>query len=118
MFRLYDYTNLIRLFGTAFITPPRRPGGGTGGGGGNTGGDDDSVERDVIRLDVVQECGDGIAVGEIEYPLARGARCEARQFSLVSRCSDDCCPGVVEGGAQALPNPARRANDQDGGVGE
>lgn len=32
MFRLYDYTNLIRLFGTAFITPPPRPGGGGGRG--------------------------------------------------------------------------------------
>jgi type I restriction enzyme R subunit len=31
MFRLYDYTNLIRLFGTAFITPPPRTGGGGGG---------------------------------------------------------------------------------------
>jgi type I restriction enzyme R subunit len=30
MFRLYDYTNLIRLFGTSFVTPPPRPGGGGG----------------------------------------------------------------------------------------
>jgi len=31
MFRLYDYTNMIRLFGRDFVTPP--PGGGGGGGG-------------------------------------------------------------------------------------
>ncbi len=33
MFRLYDYTNMIRLFGKNFITPPPRPGGGGDGGG-------------------------------------------------------------------------------------
>src|SRR5205085_9645248 len=33
MFRLYDYTNLIRLFGTAFVTPPPRQGGAGGAGG-------------------------------------------------------------------------------------
>jgi len=33
MFRLYDYTNLIRLFGKDFVTPPPRVGGGGGGGG-------------------------------------------------------------------------------------
>lgn len=32
MFRLYDYTNLIRLFGTGFVTPPRPRSGGGGGG--------------------------------------------------------------------------------------
>lgn len=31
MFRLYDYTNMTRLFGSDFITPPPRS--GTGGGG-------------------------------------------------------------------------------------
>lgn len=31
MFRLYDYTNMIRLFGEAFITPPPRSGKGGGG---------------------------------------------------------------------------------------
>ncbi len=36
MFRLYDYTNMIRLFGCAFITPPPRPGGGGGGDGDDT----------------------------------------------------------------------------------
>lgn len=32
MFRLYDYTNLIGLFGQEFITPPSSGGGGGGGG--------------------------------------------------------------------------------------
>ena len=31
MFRLYDYTNMIRLFGRDFVTPPPRPGKGEGG---------------------------------------------------------------------------------------
>ena len=35
MFRLYDYTNMIRLFGREFITPPPRS-----GGGGDDDGDD------------------------------------------------------------------------------
>src|SRR5439155_19268566 len=30
MFRLYDYTNMIRLFGRDFITPPPHPGGDGG----------------------------------------------------------------------------------------
>ena len=37
MFRLYDYTNLIRLFGRDFVTPPPRPGRGS-----EAGEDDDS----------------------------------------------------------------------------
>ena len=41
MFRLYDYTNLIRLFGTGFITPPRKPRGGGGGGGSGGGGEEE-----------------------------------------------------------------------------
>ena len=43
MFRLYDYTNLIRLFGTGFVTPPPRPGGGGGGGGGG-----DDIEPTIV----------------------------------------------------------------------
>lgn len=47
MFRLYDYTNPIRLFGTAFITLPRKPregdDGGTGGNGGNDEDDDPTL---------------------------------------------------------------------------
>lgn len=31
MFRLYDYTNMIRLFGADFVTPPPRSGSGGGG---------------------------------------------------------------------------------------
>lgn len=41
MFRLYDYTNMIRLFGRDFITPPPRPGGGGGGS-------DDDTEPTLI----------------------------------------------------------------------
>jgi type I restriction enzyme R subunit len=35
MFRLYDYTNMIRLFGREFITPPPRSGGSIGGDDGD-----------------------------------------------------------------------------------
>lgn len=41
MFRLYDYTNMIRLFGRDFITPPPRSGGGGGG-------DDDDGEPTLV----------------------------------------------------------------------
>lgn len=41
MFRLYDYTNMIRLFGRDFITPPPRS-------GGNGGGSDDDTEPTLI----------------------------------------------------------------------
>lgn len=51
-FWLYDYTGVIGLFGTEFITNQPRPGGGSGGGGdgGNGGdnGDDDSPAVPVI----------------------------------------------------------------------
>lgn len=42
MFRLYDYTNMIRLFGRDFITPPPRSGSGGGGG------DDEDTEPTLI----------------------------------------------------------------------
>jgi type I restriction enzyme R subunit len=41
MFRLYDYTNMIRLFGKDFITPPPR-------GGGRTGDQEDDSEPTLI----------------------------------------------------------------------
>ena len=44
MFRLYDYTNMIRLFGRDFITPPPRP----RGDGGGEGGDGDEVEPTLV----------------------------------------------------------------------
>ena len=84
----------------------------------DTGSHDDSGQRDVVRLDVVQERSDGIAVGEVKDPLARGGRCEARQFSRVFRRPDDRGAGVAKGGAEALPDSARRTNNEDGGVGE
>lgn len=51
-FWLYDYTGVTDLFGTEFISKPRKPGSGGGGGGGDdtgggggggTGGDDNAV---------------------------------------------------------------------------
>jgi type I restriction enzyme R subunit len=44
MFRLYDYTNLIRLFGKAFITPPPRP----RPKGDGAGGDDDEPDPTIV----------------------------------------------------------------------
>src|ERR1700688_927200 len=44
MFRLYDYTNMIRLFGNDFITPPPR----SGAGGGGEGGDEEEGEPTLI----------------------------------------------------------------------
>ena len=41
MFRLYDYTNMIRLFSRDFVTPPPRS-------GGSGGGDDDDTEPTLI----------------------------------------------------------------------
>ena len=48
MFRLYDYTNLIRLFGSRFITPPPRPQGDAGGGGGDGGGGGGDAEPTLL----------------------------------------------------------------------
>ena len=66
MFRLYDYTNLIRLFGTAFITPPPRPGGGGGGGGG------DDVEPTIVTkgFAVQVQRGGHFVLGEADGRLA------------------------------------------------
>ncbi|MDT3736861.1 MAG: DEAD/DEAH box helicase family protein [Denitratisoma sp.] len=59
MFRLYDYTNMIRLFGRDFITPPPRPGGGGGGG-------DDDTEPTLIAggFSVRVERGGHFVLGE------------------------------------------------------
>jgi type I restriction enzyme R subunit len=58
MFRLYDYTNLIRLFGAAFVTPPPR----TGGGGGEP---EDSEPTLVTKGFAVQvERGQHFVLGE------------------------------------------------------
>lgn len=53
-FWLYDYTGVTDLFGTEFISKPRKPksgsGGGTGGGGGEDGGDDDEFIPNIGEL--------------------------------------------------------------------
>ena len=71
MFRLYDYTNLIRLFGTAFITPPPRTGGGRGG-------DDDETEPTIVTkgFAVKVERGGHFVLGERDGALAPVAYAE------------------------------------------
>jgi type I restriction enzyme R subunit len=70
MFRLYDYTNLIRLFGTAFITPPPRHGGGGGGG--------EDVEPTLVTkgFAVQVERGGHFVLGERDGVLAPVAYAE------------------------------------------
>jgi type I restriction enzyme R subunit len=62
MFRLYDYTNMIRLFGRDFITPPPRPGGG---------GSDDDPEPTLIAggFSVKVDRGGHFVLGEKDGKL-------------------------------------------------
>ena len=71
MFRLYDYTNLIRLFGTAFVTPPPRSGGGGAGG-------DDEAEPTIVTkgFAVTVERGGHFVLGERDGALAPVAYAE------------------------------------------
>ncbi len=64
MFRLYDYTNMVRLFGREFITPPPRPGGGGSGG--------DDVEPTLIAggFSVQVKEGGHLILGERDGKLA------------------------------------------------
>lgn len=64
MFRLYDYTNMIRLFGRDFITPPPRP---REGGNGN----DDDTEPTLIAggFNVKVERGEHFVLGERDGKL-------------------------------------------------
>lgn len=66
MFRLYDYTNLIRLFGASFITPPPRRGAGGGGGGG---GDDPEPTIVTHGFAVQVQRGGHFVLGEREGVL-------------------------------------------------
>lgn len=69
MFRLYDYTNLIRLFGKDFITPPLRGGGGSG----EVGGDEDADKEPALVADgfAVHVRRDGhYVLGEVGGKLA------------------------------------------------
>lgn len=65
MFRLYDYTNMIRLFGRDFITPPPRPGSGGGGGG------DEDPEPTLIAkgFSVQVQRGGHFVLGEVDGRL-------------------------------------------------
>ena len=65
MFRLYDYTNLIHLFGQDFISPPRRS-----GGKGNR--DDDDTEPTLIAdgFTVSVKRGGHFVLGEKDGKLA------------------------------------------------
>ena len=76
MFRLYDYTNLIRLFGTGFVTPPRKPRQGGGGGGG--GGDEEDTDPTLITkgFQVQVSRGGHYVLGEREGQLSPVAYAE------------------------------------------
>lgn len=65
MFRLYDYTNMIRLFGKDFITPPPRK-------GGESGGDDDDTEPTLVAggFTVKVNPGGHFVLGEKDGKLA------------------------------------------------
>ena len=73
MFRLYDYTNLIRLFDTAFVTPPPRA-----GGGGDGGGDDADTEPTLVTkgFAVTVDRGEHFVLGERDGVLAPVAYAE------------------------------------------
>lgn len=73
MFRLCDYTNIIRLFGTAFVTPPPRTGGGGWGGGG-----DDDPEATIVTKGFAVEVtrGGHFVLGERDGALAPVAYAE------------------------------------------
>jgi len=86
MFRLYDYTNMIRLFGSDFVTPPPRPGGG--------GSDPDDVEPTLIAggFNVQVQRGKHFVLGEkdgkampieyAEYKQQLAARLRAEAANL------------------------------------
>ncbi len=65
MFRLYDYTNMIRLFGHDFVTPPPRT------GGESVGGDDDDIEPTLIAggFNVQVKRGGHFVLGEKDGKL-------------------------------------------------
>lgn len=87
MFRLYDYTNMIRLFGRDFITPPPRPGGGGNGGGDDTeptliaGGFSVQVERDGHYV-LGERDGKLVPVAYEDYKRELGERLKHEATSL------------------------------------
>lgn len=80
MFRLYDYTNLVRLFGQAFITAPRKPGAG-GGGGDGRGDDEDDDDPTLVTqgFQVAVQRGAHMVLGERDGRLAPVAYAEYKQ---------------------------------------
>lgn len=64
MFRLYDYTNMIRLFGREFITPPPRS-----GGSGEDGGDDTEPTLIAGGFSVQVQRGGHFVLGEKDGKL-------------------------------------------------
>ena len=86
MFRLYDYTNMIRLFGRSFVTPPPRPGGG--------GGDDGDGEPTLVApgFAVQVQRGGHFVLGEVsgraapvayaDYKLALAAHLQREAADL------------------------------------
>lgn len=86
MFRLYDYTNMIRLFGRDFVTPPPRPGGG-GSSGDDTeptliaGGFSVQIERDGHFV-LGERDGKLVPVAYEEYKRELGERLKHEAASL------------------------------------
>lgn len=76
MFRLYDYTNLIRLFGSQFITPPPRDRDGSGGGGGD---DDPPPVLIADGFEVQVERAGHFVLGQRDGQLAPVAYAEYKQ---------------------------------------
>lgn len=82
MFRMYDYTNLVRLFGQAFITAPRRPAQrGAGGGGDDDDEDDEDDDPTLVTkgFQVAVRRGSHMVLGERDGRLAAIAYAEYKQ---------------------------------------
>lgn len=75
MFRLYDYTNLVRLFGTGFVTPPLRS--GSGGGGGDPEDPEPTIVTQGFAVEVQR--GGHFVLGERGGVLAPVAYAEYKQ---------------------------------------
>ena len=101
MFRLYDYTNLIRLFGTKFVTPPPRTGGGGGGGG------DDDAEATIVTkgFAVTVQRGGHFVLGERDGALAPVAYAEYKA-ALAERLRQEAA-GLAEFRQRWIAPPER-----------
>jgi type I restriction enzyme, R subunit len=101
MFRLYDYTNLIRLFGQDFVTPPPRSG---SGGGGN---DDDDAEPTIVTqgFAVQVQRGGHFVLGERDGQLAPVAYAEYKA-ALAGRLRQEAA-GLAEFRQRWIAPPER-----------